>query len=81
MRAVDVMEREQPMRQGGGSATCSTRTATRGESHDFSEHEQGYAVFVGVPGHYKSAVGGNRERFDYDDPLGFGAIGSTTTDP
>jgi hypothetical protein len=33
--------------------------------------KRGYAVFVGVPGHYKSAVGGNRERFDYDDPLGF----------
>jgi hypothetical protein len=36
-----------------------------------SSVRQGYSVFVGVPGHYKSAVGGNRERFEYDDPLGF----------
>jgi len=33
--------------------------------------KRGYAVFVGVPGHFKSAVGGNRDQFEYDDPLGF----------
>jgi hypothetical protein len=31
---------------------------------------KGYAVFVGVPGHYKSAVGGSSDSFIYDDPLG-----------
>jgi hypothetical protein len=31
---------------------------------------KGNAVFVGVPGHYKSAVGGTSDGFRYDDPLG-----------
>ena len=36
-----------------------------------TEVKKGYSVFVGVPGHFKSAVGGNRDRLKYDDPLGF----------
>jgi hypothetical protein len=36
-----------------------------------AEVAKGRAVFVGVSGHYKSAIGGDGEKLEYHDPLGF----------
>jgi hypothetical protein len=36
-----------------------------------AEVKSGNVVFVGVPGHFKVAVGGASSSFAYDDPLGF----------
>jgi hypothetical protein len=48
----------------------ATVTILTKESEIASEVAKGYAVFVQVPGHFKSAIGGEAGDLDYEDPLG-----------
>jgi hypothetical protein len=48
-----------------GTVTILTK-----ESEIAKEVAKGYSVFVNVPGHFKSAIGGAEGDLDYDDPLG-----------
>jgi hypothetical protein len=46
------------------------KDASATEAGIAQEVQDGYAVFVHVPGHFKSAVGGEAGDLAYDDPLG-----------
>lgn len=55
----------------GMSDRKATVTLLSTEKEVETEVRRGYAVFVGVPGHYKSAIGVSGSGLEYDDPLGF----------
>jgi len=55
----------------GMSELKATVTLLNSAKEIETEVRRGYAVFVGAPGHYKSAIGVSGSGLEYDDPLGF----------